>query len=216
VNEAVYTPKHFEESRTDVLHELIRAQPLATFIVARDGEIVVNHFPLVVSDDGSEFGVLKGHVPRANTIWESLRGDTSAVAVFQGPSAYITPSWYPSLHQHGKALPTWNYVVAHARGQPIAVEDRDWLIDHLNTLVDQQESTQAAPWKLADAPSEYVDAMLGRIVGIEMRIAVLQGKRKLSQNRSDADRLGVAAGLRNQGNDAALALAALVREYVDD
>jgi transcriptional regulator len=211
----MYIPKHFEESRTHVLHELIRAHPLATFIVSRDDEIVVNHFPLVVSDDGSEFGVLKGHVPHANPVWEWLDGETKALAVFQGPSAYISPSWYPSKHQHGKVVPTWNYVVAHAHGKPMAVRDAGWLLDHLNVLTDEQESAQRLPWKVSDAPRDYLDTMLGHIVGVEMRIAALQGKRKVSQNRPQADRLGVAAGLRNRGDEAGSAMAALVREHIE-
>lgn len=212
----MYIPKHFEESRTEVLHELIRAHPLATFIVTRDGEIAVNHFPLVISADGGGLGVLEGHVPRANPVWQSLDGDTKAIAVFDGPQAYITPSWYPSKHEHGKAVPTWNYVVAHAHGKPTAVEDRDWLLAHLNALTDQQEATRHLPWKVSDAPRGYVDAMLGKIVGIRMRIEALEGKRKVGQNRPQADRLGVAAGLRSRGGETDLAMEALVRAHIDE
>ena len=212
---SMYMPKHFEESRTGVLHGLIHAHPLATFIVAQGNDIVVNHFPLMVVKVGSELGVLRGHVPRANSVWESFNGDTKAVAVFQGPSAYITPTWYPSKHQHGKVVPTWNYAVVHAHGQPMAVQDASWLLDHLNALTDKQESAQRRPWKVSDAPTEYVDDMLGHIVGVEMPIAALHGKWKVSQNRSRADRLGVAAGLRDQGDAAAMAMEALVRQRLE-
>ena len=208
----MHIQKPFEESRTEVLHQLIREHPLATFIVCRQGEIVVNHFPLVMSDDGSASGVLKGHVPRANAVWEAFDGETPAIAVFQGPSAYVTPSWYPSKHQHGKVVPTWNYAVVHAHGTPIAIEDSDWLLDHLNALTDQQESLQPRPWKVSDAPADYTAAMLRQLVGVEMQVTRLTGKWKVSQNRSEADRLGVADGLHSLGDGAALAMEALVRQ----
>ena len=211
----MYIQTQFEESRPGVLHDLMRAQPLATFIVVQDGEIVVNHMPLFVSSDEGKYGVLRGHLPIANSIWQSFDGTTTAVAVFQGPSSYITPSWYPSKHQHGKAVPTWNYVVAHAQGRPKAIHDPTWLLNHLNELTNKQESTQRLPWKVSDAPKDYTDKMLGRIVGVEMPISSLQGKWKVSQNRSEADRLGIVAGLRNQGDENSLAMEALIRRGTD-
>jgi len=208
----MYIQNQFEESRTEVLNRLIREYALATFIVCLHDEIVVNHFPLVMSDDGSAFGVLKGHIPRANCVWEAFDGESPAVAVFQGPSAYITPGWYPSKHLHGKVVPTWNYAVVHAHGTPVLVEDPDWLLDHLNALTDQQESTQSHLWEVSDAPADYTAAMLRQLVGVEMRVTRLEGKWKVSQNRSEADRQGVAAGLLSQGDDSALAMEALVRQ----
>jgi transcriptional regulator len=206
---------HFEESRPIVLHELIRAQPLATFIVVLDGEIVVNHMPFIVAADEGDCGVLRAHLPIGNSLWQALNGPRKAVAVFQGPSSYITPSWYPSKHQHGKAVPTWNYVVVHAHGRQNAIQDPAWLLDHVNEMTNKQESAQGLPWKVSDAPEDFTDKMLSRIVGIEMPISSLQGKWKVSQNRPEADRLGVAAGLLNQGDESSLAMEALVRQSID-
>lgn len=206
----MYLQSAFEEKRPDVLHRHVREHPLATFIVTVDGEIVVNHFPMVIAPSTGQLGALHGHVPRDNRIWQALDGTSSAVAVFQGADSYITPSWYPGKHAHGKAVPTWNYAVVHAHGRPIAIDDRDWLHAHLEHLTDTQESRQALPWRVSDAPAEYTERMIERLVGIDMPIASLVGKWKVSQNRSEADRLGVAAGLRSRGDPHALAMAELV------
>ena len=114
----MYLQSHFEETRIDVLHELVRAHPLATFVTAMHDAITVNHMPFLISTDGGAYGMLKGHIPRANPVWRALDGNLEAVAVFQGAESYISPSWYPSKHAHGKAVPTWNYAVVHARGRP--------------------------------------------------------------------------------------------------
>lgn len=200
----MHIQSQYNESRAEVLQELIRSYPLATFVVHSD-ELIVNHFPLVFVGEG-EHGVLKGHIPRANTLWKALEAGQQAIAIFQGPEAYVSPSWYPSKHEHGKAVPTWNYAVVHAHGTPTVVHDSDWLLQHLNELTDQQEAAQDIPWRVSDAPADYTQKMLSGIVGIEMPITAIAGKWKLSQNKSAADRLGVAAGLRNRGTSDALAL----------
>lgn len=206
----MHIQSHFNESRPEVLHALIRSRPLATFIAVLDGEIVVNHMPFVLSVDDRGLGVLRGHLPKGNSLWQSLDGTTKAVAVFQGPQCYISPSWYPSKQEHGKVVPTWNYVVAHAHGQPIAVRDPAWLRSHLDSITEQEESARPMPWRVSDAPEDYVGKMVNAIVGIELPISTLDGKWKVSQNRPEADRLGVAAGLSEQGDDTSLAMAALV------
>ena len=148
---------HFAESRVPVLHELMRSRPLATFIVVNDDDIVVNHMPLMIESDASEFGVIKGHIPRSNRIWESFDAKRNAVAIFHGPESYVSSSWYPSKRAHGKAVPTWNYVVAHAHGRPTAIHDAAWLREHLEAMTNKHEAGQAAPWHLADAPPDYID-----------------------------------------------------------
>lgn len=207
----MFIQSKFEVSNPDVLHALIRSCPLATFITTFDDEIVVNHFPMVLRADGGN-GVLVGHVPRANNIWERFGSGAAAVAVFQGPDAYVSPSWYPSKQAHGKVVPTWNYAVVHAHGYPAAVHERDWLLAHLNELTDQQEASQQSPWKVADAPADFIDTLIDSIVGVEMPISNIVGKWKVSQNRSAADVEGVAAGLRRRGGDNALAMKHLVDE----
>lgn len=212
----MYLRPHFEETRIEVLHGLIRAHPLATFVAVTRSEIVVNHMPFLIAPDGGEYGTLRGHIPRDNPVWRKFTQDTRAVAVFHGPQCYISPSWYPSKRAHGKVVPTWNYAVAHARGRPQIIEDADWLRSHLNELTDKHESGQAVPWKVSDAPADFVDRMIGNLVGIEMPIASIVGKWKVSQNRPLEDRLAVADALRSRGDEASLAMAALVTRDVDE
>jgi len=204
----MYIPSHFEEQRVEVLQDLVRLHPLATFVVAVPGELCVSHIPMILEPRG-QFGTLVGHVARANPLWQQL-GQASAVAIFQGPQAYVSPSWYPSKHHHGRAVPTWNYVTVHAHGIARAVEDRDWLLAQVSQMTAQLEAQQALPWKVSDAPADYIDRLLASIVGIELPIATLRGSWKVSQNRSLADRLGVAAGLESREDSQARALGQMV------
>lgn len=132
----------------------------------------------------------------------------SVVVVFQGPQAYVTPSWYPSKAEHGKTVPTWNYAVVHARGVPAFTHDRDWLHAHVSGLTDAHESAEPAPWAVSDAPTDFVERQLGAIVGVEIPIERLLGTWKASQNRSAADRAGVVEGLRRRGDVESAALVA--------
>lgn len=151
--------------------------------------------------------MLRAHVARANPVWQEAGAET--VAIFQGPDAYISPNWYPSKHQTGKAVPTWNYAVVHAHGRLRVIEDREWLLQLVTELTNTHERTQQLPWKVSDAPQDYLERMLEMIVGIEMPVEKLVGKWKVSQNRSDSDRAGVAAGLAAQSGG--LAMAELVK-----
>jgi transcriptional regulator len=204
----VYIPSHFEEQRIEVLQELMRSHPLATLVVAVNGELSVSHVPLMLETRG-QFGTLVGHVARANPLWQQL-GEANAVAVFQGPQAYVSPSWYASKQSHGRVVPTWNYVTVHAHGKPRAIQDRDWLLTQISQMTTQLESQQALPWKVSDAPAEYIERMLAGIVGIELPIATLRGSWKVSQNRPIADRLGVAAGLDSREDSQSRALGEMV------
>lgn len=203
----MYLPAHFEETRTPVLHDLVRAHPLATWVVQGADGLVVNHIPFLIDAERGPHGTLVGHVARANPIWKQLR---TSVAVFQGPQAYVSPNWYPSKHAHGKAVPTWNYAVVHAHGTPRAIESHDALLDIVTRLTRVHEAGQAAPWAVSDAPADYIDQMLKAIVGIELPIEHLVGKWKVTQNRSLPDRLGTVAGLRQRGGEQDLAMARLV------
>lgn len=209
----MYLPKHHEQTDLTVLHGLIKAYPLAAWVSQVDGELAANHIPFLLDPSRGEYGTLTAHVARANPVWQSLPATGEALVIFQGPEAYISPSWYPSKQAHGKAVPTWNYAVAHARGQPRVIEDRDWLLRHLTELSDTHEAEQAVPWKLADAPPEFIERMLGAIVGIEIPIARLTGKWKVSQNRPLADRIGVAEGLSRRGDPRADDMARLVKSH---
>ena len=211
----MYIPKHFEERDLAVLHALIRSNPLGTWVTEVDGQLVVNHIPFIIDATRSPFGTLVGHVARANTVWSTLSTRIESVVVFQGPQAYITPSWYATKREHGKVVPTWNYAVVHAHGVPHVVNDRGWLRDHVTKLTSIHESQLARPWSVSDAPSSYIDTMLEAIVGIEIPIARLVGKWKASQNRSVPDRDGVVAGLDERGDDESRQMARLVAELAN-
>jgi len=209
----MYVPKHHEETDLSVLHALIRAHPLGAWVTLADGELLANHVPFLLDAERGPYGTLVGHVARANPVWRAFSTQVDSVIVFQGAQTYITPSWYPSKHAHGQAVPTWNYAVVHARGRPRAIEDRDWLLQHVSGLTDEHEAAQALPWKVADAPKDYTQRLLGAIVGIEIPITRLIGKWKVSQNRPAADRAGVIAGLAQHGDATSQAMAELVRQY---
>lgn len=213
----MYLPKHFRQDDPAQLHALIDAAPLATWIQPAGEETLVNHLPFMRvererDDDGEgdaagSHGMLVGHVARANPVWRELGGRTSIV-VFHGPQAYVSPNWYPGKQVHHKVVPTWNYVAVHARGVAHAIEDRARLLDIVGRLTRIHEAGSPQPWKVGDAPPEFIEAMLDAIVGIEIPIDSLLGKWKMSQNRPAQDRVGVARGLREKvaGN----AVAALV------
>lgn len=206
----MYCPAHFEETRSDVLDELIHARPLATLITQTASGLNADLIPLQRVVGGQPPAMLLGHVARANPMWKSARTDIEALAIFQGPAAYISPSWYPGKKVDGKAVPTWNYVVVEARGKLRFVDDKAWLRAQVEALTAQQESTFAEPWAVSDAPADYVEKMLAAIVGVEMTITSIKGKWKLSQNQPAPNRLGAAAGLNGVGSEAARAVAALI------
>jgi transcriptional regulator len=186
----MYLPKHFEQSDRAALIALMRERPLATLVVATPAGPTADLLPLEFDDAAN---TLRGHVARANPLWK--HAGAPALAVFTGPEAYISPGWYASKREHGKVVPTWNYTMVQARGTLRAVDDAPWLHALVRRLTDHHERTQAAPWKVSDAPDDYVQQMLRAIVGIEIPLDALVGKWKLSQNRSAADREGTAEGL---------------------
>ena len=203
----MYLPTHFSESRPQVLRDFIAAHPLGLLVTqSRTGGIDANSVPFFLdpADDGSP-GVLRAHVARANPVWKDARDDADSLVVFQGPQGYVSPAWYPSKAEHGKVVPTWNYVMVQARGRLQAVDDKAWLRAFVARLTDRHEGRRAAPWAVSDAPADFIDATLGAIVGIEIRLGSLVGKWKVSQNRAAADRAGVVEGLLGERDDAALA-----------
>ena len=210
----MYVAKQFDEDRLEVLHGLVRSHPFATLVTPGESELVVDHIPLRLDAGDGPFGTLRGHVSRANPLWRQPPAAMPSVAIFQGPHAYVSPSWYPSKRAHGKVVPTWNYAVVHAYGLPRFIDDPGWLLQQLTLLTNQHESGQARPWKVSEAPREFIDQMLGAIVGLEIPITQVRGRWKVSQNRAAADRLGVVAGLESRDDDAARAMAALVKERI--
>jgi len=208
----MYLPKHFEETRVEVLHGLVRAHPLGALVTLGADGLEANHIPFEIDSDPAPFGTLRGHVARANPVWRELSRGADALAIFQGAATYVSPSWYPTKQEGGKVVPTWNYAVVHAYGPLRAVDDPAWLRAFVERLTNRHESGRTAPWHVTDAPADYVDKMVTAIVGIELPVTRLLGKWKTSQNRPARDRAGVVAGLEQDGGDAASAMAALVRE----
>ena len=197
----MYLPSHFEEKRPELLHGLLLDHPLG-LLVTQDaaGELQANTVPFVLdADPAGGPGILRAHVARANPLWREARADKPSLVVFQGPQAYVSPSFYPSKAEHGKVVPTWNYMMVQARGELRATEDAAWLHAFVTRLTDTHESKRAKPWAVSDAPEAYIATMLGAIVGIEIVLTALTGKWKVSQNRAAADRAGVVQGLREAG-----------------
>lgn len=208
----MYTPKHFEEPRVEVLHALMRARPLSTLVTLGSCGLSANHLPLLLNEEPPPLGTLRGHVSRSNSMWKELKPGVEALAVFSGPDAYITPSWYATKNETGQVVPTWNYVVAHAYGSLRIIDDPRWLRAHVEELTHQQESRFAEPWRVTDAPAENIARELRGIVGIEMAISRIEGKWKVSQNHPEANRAGVIQGLEGTSDAEAMAIARLVRE----
>lgn len=203
----MYSPDHFREARTEVMHALIQAHPLGVWVVLGDDALVANHIPFKLDASRGELGVLVGHVARANPIWRQAPSGIPTLVTFQGPQAYISPSWYPSKHEHGKVVPTWNYAVVHAHGRPTFIQDREWLHNHVSSLTREHEAPRPQPWAVSDAPTDYIGKMLTAVVGVEIPITRLEGKWKMSQNRVESDRAGVVSGLQQERDQQAAAVA---------
>jgi transcriptional regulator len=190
----MYVPPAFREDELAALHATIREARLANLVTATAQGLVATPLPLFLAPEEGPHGTLYGHLARANPQWKlSPKGD--AMALFMGPDAYVSPSWYPSKLEHQTVVPTWNYVAVHAYGPAEFFEDSDRLLGVVTRLTDLHEQSRAEPWAVTDAPASFVRAQLRGIVGLCLPIARVEGKRKMSQNRSAADRAGVAAGL---------------------
>jgi transcriptional regulator len=198
----VYLPAHFEETRTEVLHGLVRSHPLGLLIAHGSAGLTADSVPFMIDPAPAPHGTLHAHVARANPLWKNVDG-REVLVVFQGPQAYVSPSAYPGKAEHGKVVPTWNYVMVQARGTLRSVDDAPWLHALVTRLTATHEAPRAVPWAVSDAPADYVDTMLRAIVGIEIELTALVGKWKVSQNRSAADRQGVARMLAAEGGEAA-------------
>lgn len=208
----MYIPRANMEDRIPVIHKLMEEQPFASLITMGTSGLFASHIPMVLEQDGTPLGRLKGHIARANPQWRELSPSIEALAIFSGPQHYITPSWYPEKQLSAKVVPTWNYVVVHAYGHLKVIEDSQWLMDHLESLVKIHEAGSPVPWEIGDAPADYIASQIKGIVGLEMVIERLEGKWKVSQNRSEQDRVGVAEGLAELNTEKSLAMKALVEK----
>jgi len=193
----MYVPAAFAEDRISVLHDAIRAHGLATLVTMTDGELIASHVPLMLAPERGAHGTLIGHLARANPQAKPATGE--ALVIFQGADGYITPAYYPAKRQNGKVVPTWNYITIHAYGPLRFLDGPAEKLEIVTHLTDLHESSSAVPWAVSDAPADYVAGMLNGIIGFEIEISRIQGKWKMSQNRTDTDRAGVAEGLRGDG-----------------
>ncbi|MBS0432606.1 MAG: FMN-binding negative transcriptional regulator [Proteobacteria bacterium] len=203
-----YPSPSFRESRIDVLHEAIRSIAFAALITQADGEFAVSHLPFEwQAAPEAPQGTLLGHIARYNPQWQGIGdGGVPALVLFQGPHAYVSPSWYPGKRDDPRQVPTWDYLAVHARGTLRVFHEEGRLYDLLKRLVERNESSRPDPWKITDAPEDYLREQMRCIVGLELRIENLEGRYKLSQNRDDADREGARAGLAS-GNERERAVA---------
>ncbi|MHC2105675.1 MULTISPECIES: FMN-binding negative transcriptional regulator [unclassified Methylobacterium] len=199
----MYQPPHFRDDTRTAQHGLIRTYPLGLLITGGADGLIANLIPFLLDETGAH-GTLRAHLARANPQWQALAEAQDCLVVFQGPQGYVTPDWYASKREHGRVVPTWNYATVHVWGRARVIEDADWLRRQIVDLTALREAPRAAPWAVDDAPAPFVAAQMRAIVGIEIPISRIEGKWKMSQNRSEADRAGVIAGMRADG-EAALA-----------
>lgn len=204
----MHVPGHFAAD-DDAAVALMREYPLATLVVPRADGPVADPIPLLAVDRGAGL-ILEGHVARANPVWRD--GDAGgALALFTGPRAYVSPGWYPSKHEHGRVVPTWNYAVVHAHGRIRFIDDAAWVRGHLERLTDRQEAAMPAPWGVGDAPAEFTARLAGAVVGLEFLVERLEAKFKLGQNRPPEDREGAIHALEALGGEAATTARAMRR-----
>ena len=195
----MYLPEHFAEPRDAELQRIIRDFPLGAIVTHTAQGLDANHIPFELDPERGACGTLQGHVARANPVWKTVSDGADVLVIFRGHHGYISPSWYPSKHETHRHVPTWNYEVVHAHGQLRIIDDEKFVRGVVARLTRRHEAAEPSPWKMGDAPADYLDQMLKMIVGIEVEISRLEGKRKLGQNRDSRDLEGAIRSLRERG-----------------
>ena len=203
----MHLPKHFAETDLAVLHDLMRAFPLATIVSHGPDGLNANHIPLHLDATASPNGTLRGHLARANPLSQAATVNGEILVIFQGPESYVSPSSYATKAEHGKVVPTWNYATVHAYGELKVIDDPAWIFGQISTLTATHEAKLPGPWAVSDAPADYIEKMLGAIVGIEITITRLTGKWKVSQNQPAVNQASLVAALERAGDP----MAGLVR-----
>lgn len=204
----MYVPKHFAEPNLAVMHELMRAYPLATLVTQGADGLAANHIPLHLDSVAGEYGTLSGHIARANPLSKAEASNGEVLVIFQGPECYISPSGYATKAESGKVVPTWNYTAVHATGSLRLIDDPEWVMAQIHTLTATHEASLEKPWAVSDAPAEYIEKMIGAVVGIEIVISRLVGKSKVSQNQPAVNQASLIAALEKSGNP----MAELIRQ----
>jgi transcriptional regulator len=197
----VYLPEHFAETRIEELHRIVREHPLGMLVTHTASGLDANHIPFELDPDRGPFGTLQGHVARANPLWREVPEGAAVLVVFRGAHGYVSPNWYPSKHETHRSVPTWNYEVVHAHGRIRLIDDVKYVAGVVARLTHTNEAGEPHPWKMADAPRDYIEQMLRMIVGVEIEVTSLAGKRKLSQNRDARDFEGVVSALQERKQD---------------
>jgi len=208
----MYVPAHFAEQRLEILAQLIHERPLGTLVTLSSTGLNANHLPFELAPEPMPSGTLRGHVARANPVWRDFVEEIDALVIFHGPSTYVSPAWYPTKDSTGEVVPTYNYLAVHAYGPLRVIDDAAWLRALVGRLTDRFEAQRAQPWQVGDAPADFIDKQLQAIVGIEIPVAKLLGKWKVSQNRPAIDRAGVVRELSNATDADSLAIAEWVRQ----
>jgi transcriptional regulator len=212
----MYLPAHFEETRPELMQQLIAAHPLGTLITFGAGGLNANHIPFLLDSRVGELGTLIGHVARTNDVWQNHDPAVEALVVFQGEAAYISPNWYATKQQTHEVVPTYNYAVVHVYGPLVIHDDPKWLRGVVGRLTKRFEASQPAPWSMGEAPPAFIADMLTKIVGIEIPVRRMVGKWKASQNRPLGDRVGAIAGLRATGVPEANQMAGLMQALLSN
>ncbi|WP_144150809.1 FMN-binding negative transcriptional regulator [Paraburkholderia sp. BCC1885] len=203
----MYVPAHFEENRPEVLQQLIADQPFGTLVTVGPNGLDANHLPFEFAAGEGPHGTLRAHVARANPVWQEVAERPDTLVIFQGPAAYISPNWYPGKHETHRQVPTYNYMVVHAHGKIVVHDDETFLRGVVARLTRKMETNEPKPWKMGDAPPDFIAQMLGAIVGIEIEVTRIVGKWKLGQNKEARDRRGAAEGLLAAGSEVQEAVA---------
>lgn len=206
----MHIPDKFKQTEEEQLKELIREYPFSTLITHTESGIEANHLPVTLTNiDGKD--VIHAHIAKANALWKSVQNGAEILLIFNGPNCYISPNYYPTKKESGKAVPTWNYVVVHVKGKISFIHDESWIYSMLDTLTSEHESHQEEPWSITDAPDTYIKKMLSAIVGIEITIDSIEGKWKLSQNQPEINKLGVIKGLLDKAEQNEVNLAERIK-----
>ena len=213
----MYIPRKYQQDDVNKYKELITQYPFATLITYTESGIEANHIPLILNHVNGK-DVLQGHIAKANPLWKNVSDKSKVLIVFNGPNCYISPNYYPTKKENGKAVPTWNYVTVHVQGAISFITDDKWNLDMVNNLTNHHEAQQPQPSSISDAPQEYIQRMLPAIVGIEIEILSMMGKWKVSQNQPDKNKQGVYAELSQlaqESENSVLQMAELVKSYIE-
>lgn len=208
----MHVPKTFQQNDPGNLEDIITQYPFATLITCSEAGIEANHLPFLLNQSNGK-KVLQGHIAKANPLWKNLDDNSEVLVVFHGPNCYVSPNYYPTKMETGKAVPTWNYVTVHVKGVMSYIHDKKWNLDMLNNLTSQHEAGQANPWSMLDAPEIYIQKMLPAIVGLEIEALSLTGQWKVSQNQPERNKQGVVTGLSQESSSDSQRISELVKEY---